>query len=168
MEFISLDISYWLLLIPAALAVLAAVILVLGIAIDTAKSKRGEDTGPNGGPWGTAFRWTGGLMLIALVATVIVSASQEESRKEEYKLAIQSSIEDRYGIELTQDQIEDLDYPAERPDSDSRAFGSTVSAEKNEDGNLLRRELFLLWDGDELQIASPGDDGKILPLAPQG
>lgn len=71
-------------------------------------------------------------------------------------LEVGDQISEAYGLELSRDELGDLDYPTEKPDTDFEVFGSVAMDEPEEDG-FLRTEVFLIWRDGEMALAGSPD-----------
>jgi hypothetical protein len=79
---------------------------------------------------------------------------------------IQNEIKSNYGITLSEEELEELEYPDSKLTSDFEAFGSFEETTRGEDGNFVKRELTLIWADDEMILAQSenGEDFKPLEL----
>lgn len=71
-------------------------------------------------------------------------------------LAVGKQIEETYGLELTPDELEELNYPSNEPEKDFEVFGSFPVDERTEDG-FERTEVFLIWRDGEMALAGSPD-----------
>lgn len=71
-------------------------------------------------------------------------------------LAVGKQIEETYGLELTPDELEKLNYPSNEPEKDFEVFGSFPVDERTEDG-FERTEVFLIWRDGEMALAGSPD-----------
>ena len=74
----------------------------------------------------------------------------------EQNLAVGKQIEETYGLELTPDELEKLNYPSNEPEKDFEVFGSFPVDERTEDG-FERTEVFLIWRDGEMALAGSPD-----------
>ena len=70
---------------------------------------------------------------------------------------ISTQIDDSYGIELTEDQVGELDYPAEASERDFERYGSVTISEQLEGADFLERKIYLVWADDSLQLSQSVD-----------
>jgi len=97
----------------------------------------------------------GGIFGIAVAGTSLIYGDQPdyEARNE----LISTQIEDSYGIELTEDQVSELDYPAEASEMDFERYGSVTISEQLEGADFLERKIYLVWADDSLQLSQSVD-----------
>ncbi len=65
-------------------------------------------------------------------------------------------IEESYGLELSSEELKELDYPAAEPEGDFEVFGSIFRDQRTEDG-FERTEIFLIWRDGEMALAGSPD-----------
>lgn len=80
------------------------------------------------------------------------------------KLQVGEQIEETYGLELTTDELENLDYPDTEPEKSFEVFGSFPVDERTEDG-FERTEVFLIWRDGEMALAGSPDGETFKELA---
>lgn len=100
---------------------------------------------------------------VGMLATSWVIASTGMGQGAERRDAIIQAAEDAYGIELSHDEVRELDYPDSEPETDFEVFGSIVRDAKTADG-FDRTEVFLIWNGSELELAESTDGEKFTSL----
>lgn len=147
--FIQLDVGTALFLgIPTLVALAAGI--TLGLLIDYVRAKGGPDGSYRDG-WGAGI--TFGLvfaMFALLISNNILSVGARHNQMEWAK--------ETYGLELSSDQIADLEFPSSPPAED-RGFGIAAVGVGKEIVNVR-----LFWEDDALVLL--GTDGQ--PLRPLG
>ena len=108
----------------------------------------------------------GGIFGIAVAGTSLIYGDQPdyEARNE----LISTQIEDSYGIELTEDQVSELDYPAEASEMDFERYGSVTISEQLEGADFLERKIYLVWADDSLQLSQSVDGENFEQLDRKG
>lgn len=104
--------------------------------------------------------WTVGLAVVMFIAGLLGfalgMASLSGTPLYAQQVKVGDQIEKAYGLELSRDELEDLDYPTEKPDTDFEVFGS-FSIDEPEDDGFLRTEVFLIWRDGEMALAGSPD-----------
>lgn len=100
---------------------------------------------------------------LGMLVTSWVIASSGMAQSAERRDAIIESAENAYGIVLSDDEVRKLEYPDTEPETDFEVFGSIVRDVKTVDG-FARTEVFLIWNGTELELAESTDGEKFTSL----
>lgn len=98
-----------------------------------------------------------GLGVVA-VGVIIFMVFQAQYRTEVSEVVDErvASIEDAYGLELSDEEYSDLNYPLTEPESDFEVFGSfTRSAETT--GGFEKSTVHLIWKDGALHLAESAD-----------
>lgn len=101
------------------------------------------------------------MVLFAFMTGMVGSGGHEDTKK--WVSDVQSAVEERYGIELTQSEVLELDFPTERPDDDFVEYGTISKTKKSGDG-YDRHHTTLIWDGDRLLLAGSVDGEEFTEL----
>lgn len=72
---------------------------------------------------------------------------------------------DSYGLDLSQEEREALEYPRDRPDEDFAVFGSFTREGPTAEG-FSRETVYLIWKDDLLHLASSPDGEQFAVLDP--
>jgi len=102
-------------------------------------------------------------LLVAMTGTVgavVGGLNLLEGPRPDYEARrdlISTQIEDSYGIELTEDQVGELEYPAEASERDFERYGSVTISEQLEGADFLERKIYLVWADDSLQLSQSVD-----------
>lgn len=73
---------------------------------------------------------------------------------------VRAEIAKSYGLELTEEQIRELDYPIGESEADFERYGTTVVTERDGSGYSERR-ITLLWDEGDLLLAEVDSAGDL-------
>lgn len=73
-------------------------------------------------------------------------------------------IAETYGIELDGDQIQELEYPRDKPVENFRAYGSIEQMLPDGDGGYELNRIFLIWEDGQMKLASSTDGESFAPL----
>lgn len=110
------------------------------------------------------------ICVLALVGSVVGFISFQNSLdayKEavaDRKAAIIDEADEMYGVELSDEDFEALEFPAEKPKDDFVVYGTFSETEKSGDG-YDRHDITLIWDGGELLLASSVDGEQFTELS---
>ncbi|SDH39981.1 hypothetical protein [Microbacterium sp. 77mftsu3.1] len=69
-----------------------------------------------------------------------------------------SSIEDRYGLDLSDVEVRGLEFPDAKP-AEEKPFG-TITLRDVSNGQLTTSDVTLIWNGTGYALVSNGDDGS--------
>lgn len=104
--------------------------------------------------------------LVAFIAIFVVffgglvfSTVEYSAERKSRSVQVQTKIEEIYGLELTLDEVRQLEYPRETPEKDFEVFGSILQREQIEGAQFEERTIYLVWADGELQL-SESEDGK--------
>lgn len=78
--------------------------------------------------------------------------------------AIIAEADEMYGVELSDEDFEALEFPTEEPDEDFVVYGTISETEKSSDG-YDRHDITLIWDDGELLLASSVDGEQFTELS---
>ena len=81
---------------------------------------------------------------------------------------VQEQIEDRYGLKLTDREIEKLNYPSAEPEEDFEVYGSAIRNVRTEGDSFERQEVSLIWNGERFELAQSEDGKNFVPLKSLG
>lgn len=87
-----------------------------------------------------------------------ISSTNERSAVSARLSSYASSIEDRYGLDLSDIEVRDLEFPDAKP-TEEKPFG-TVTLRDVSGGQLTTTDVTLIWDGTGYALVSNGDDGS--------
>jgi hypothetical protein len=79
---------------------------------------------------------------------------------------IQEQIEDRYGLKLTDREVERLNYPSAEPEKDFEVYGSAIRNVRTDGDGFERQEVSLIWNGERFELAQSEDGKSFVPLKP--
>ena len=81
---------------------------------------------------------------------------------------VQEQIEDRYGLKLTDREIERLNYPSAEPEEDFEVYGSAIRDVRTDGDGFERQVVSLIWNGERFELAQSEDGKNFVPLKPLG
>jgi hypothetical protein len=70
---------------------------------------------------------------------------------------ISTQIDAAYGLQLTEGEVNDLEYPTATSEKDFEVFGSIVRNEQLQDADFSKQTIYLVWANDELQLSQSAD-----------
>lgn len=141
--------DFWQAVLYATSAMMAMTMTVLIVVFWKADSK--------------AFRRGGKATLLSIAFVFVIGAvgsvfyldSAKYDMKSERQDVFASQVEETYGLVLSKDEVEDLEYPNRYPDSGFEVYGSFSDAGKR---------TYLIWEGGKMLLASSADGEKFAPL----
>jgi hypothetical protein len=74
------------------------------------------------------------------------------------------SIEKSYGVALSEEEFEELEYPYGKPETTIETFGSFEQTAETDDGRLVKQELTLVWKDGKMLLAKTVAGGELEPL----
>lgn len=97
-------------------------------------------------------------LMIPLAACFLIALMSTTANRPEQIEAFRQAVSERYGVELSDEELVELDYPREEPSTDFEAFGSF--SETNRIGDkIISNTTHLIWENGELFLAdSSGEE----------
>lgn len=105
-------------------------------------------------------------MVVALVGVVgfaLGMSSISGIPQTAQRIEVGEQIEESYGLELSHEELTELDYPVAEPEGDFEVFGSIFRDQRTEDG-FERTEIFLIWRDGEMALAGSPDGETFIEL----
>ena len=95
--------------------------------------------------------------LIGLTAGNIPDDKAQAKAIDDRNDLITTQIEAAYGLQLTEGEVNDLEYPTAAPGEDFQVFGSIVRNEQLQDADFSKQTIYLVWANDQLQLSQSAD-----------
>ena len=80
---------------------------------------------------------------------------------------IRTQIDAAYDLQLTEGEVNDLEYPTAAPEKNFEVFGSVVRNEQLQDADFSKQTIYLVWANDELQLSQSADGENFTELGRQ-
>lgn len=77
---------------------------------------------------------------------------------------IQEAVEDTYGLELTSNEADALNYPLKKPTEDFKVFGSFDQETQVNGAGFEKRTIYLVWTGKQFELSQSSDGESFSPL----
>jgi len=104
------------------------------------------------------------IILVGLALTLSVTGYRSSESADLYYGKIQAQAEDSYGVKLSRDQIEELDYPRVKPAENFKVFGSFDDRKQIEGANFETRKVYLVWADGKLNLSQSTDGESFTEL----
>lgn len=106
---------------------------------------------------GLLFVSSGGIAVYAFISTHVDRFQWLDAHVEQ--------VHDTYGVDLTRQQLVDLDPPTgEKPPLSRQSYGTTTIMIPSGDGGLRVIDVTLAWNGEQLTLNTTTPDGSLVPL----
>lgn len=95
------------------------------------------------------------LMLVAVIGAIGAKGIMKANLRAEVTEARLAEVETVYGVSLPEDAYLALEYPDERPETDSlQAFGTALITYRDGSGTLSQTQMTLIWEDGEFGLFS--------------
>lgn len=104
-----------------------------------------------------------GVMLLGALFVAFIGGNREDISPSEWSLQAQAEVEDAYSVELTEDEVYGLEFPAEEPTEDFVVYG-TIQRDEESGSGFERQNITLIWSDGELRLAGSVDGEQFTEL----
>ena len=126
--------------------------------------------------WASSFGWflivASAICAAILIPTTLTDADPTSiaalTARRHQAPEIQREIQKTYGLEITRNQAQSLNYPNAKPSEDFKVFGSFIDRKQTEGTQFEQRTIYLVWADGKFGLSQSSDGESFTPLKAQG